>query len=78
MCELGSSNFSFVYVEMKRAQHLLQLSGMTFRARGNRSSNEASRTSPWISRYDITAQLAKIKRHYCENTAPDRYRLKSS
>lgn len=38
---------------------LLQLSGMTLRARGRRSSKEASNTTDWISGYDITAQLAK-------------------
>lgn len=32
---------------------------MTFRARGRRSSKEASNTNDWISGYDITAQLAK-------------------
>lgn len=37
----------------------LQLSGMTLRARGRRSSKEASSTTDWISGYDITAQLAK-------------------
>lgn len=37
----------------------LQLSGMTLRARGRRSSKEASNTNDWISGYDITAQLAK-------------------
>lgn len=36
----------------------LQLSGMTLRARGRRSSKEASSTTDWISGYDITAQLA--------------------
>lgn len=29
------------------------------RARGRRSSKEASNTNDWISGYDITAQLAK-------------------
>lgn len=38
----------------------LQLSGMTFRARGSRSSKEASSTTDWISGYDITAQLAEV------------------
>lgn len=37
----------------------LQLSGMTLRARGRRSSKEASNTTERISGYDITAQLAK-------------------
>lgn len=32
---------------------------MTFRARGSRSSKEASSTTDWISGYDITAQLAE-------------------
>lgn len=33
---------------------------MTFRARGSRSSKEASSTTDWISGYDIAAQLAGI------------------
>lgn len=37
----------------------LQLSGMTLRARGRRSSKEASNTNDWISGYDIAAQLAE-------------------
>lgn len=40
-------------------QHSLQLSGMTLRASGRRSSKEASNTKDWISGYDITAQVAK-------------------
>lgn len=32
---------------------------MTLRARGSRSSKEASNTTDWISGYDITAQLAE-------------------
>lgn len=32
---------------------------MTFRARGSRSSKEASSTTDWISGYDIAAQLAE-------------------
>lgn len=59
--ELFGSTLSKVKVEMKRVQHSLQLSGMTFSARGKRSSNEASRTRARISGYDITAQLAKIE-----------------
>ena len=39
---------------------LLQLAGMTFRARGRRSSKDASSTTAWSSGYDITAQLAVI------------------
>lgn len=32
------------------------------RARGRRSSKEASNTNDWISGYDITAQLAKKRK----------------
>ena len=32
--------------------------GMTLRARGRRSSKEASNTTAWTSGYDITAQVA--------------------
>ena len=39
---------------------LLQLAGMTFRARGRRSSKDASNTTALSSGYDITAQLAVI------------------
>lgn len=42
-------------------KHSLQLSGMTLRARGRRSSKEASSTTALISGYDITAQLATEK-----------------
>ena len=37
---------------------LLQLAGMTFRARGRRSSKDASNTTACSSGYDITAQVA--------------------
>lgn len=56
--------FGSLFRELSRDEenkHSLQLSGMTFSARGKRSSNEASRTRARISGYDITAQLAKIE-----------------
>lgn len=39
-------------------QHSLQLSGITLRASGRRSSKEASNTMAWISGYDIVAHVA--------------------
>lgn len=48
-------------------KHSLQLSGMTFRARGRRSSKEASRTRAWTSGYDMAAQVAEKGRSFEPN-----------